>query len=133
LKTLRILLLLLLTMMLPLRGALADFVHCAGTANAPAKISAAFHDHASAHAHHDSTASHMHAAVSTDLDSDLDPALDSPDKCNLCTASCSAPPFMIALPSVAVPIAVAGRVFPALATPPPNHPSEGQDRPPRSI
>jgi len=133
LKNLRVLLLLLLTMALPLRGAMAGFVACEGTIIEPAMISGALHDHGTAQAHDAATDNEIHAVLFNGFDENQNSIHSHGDECTQCGATCSSCPFMIKLlPSVAAPMAFAQTAFPGLVAPPPNHPSEGLDRPPRS-
>lgn len=124
-KTVRILLLVLLAMLLPFRGALAEVAHCVGTPNE--QLRAEVTDHGHPH-----NADHALADDERDFDNH-DHSSSVADKCNFCTASCSTTASMNALPNVATPMALAAATFPALNAPPPSHLSEGQERPPRSI
>ena len=124
-KTVRILLLVLLAMLLPFRGALAEVAHCVGTPNE--QLRAEVTDHGHPH-----NADHALADDERDFDNH-DHSSSVADKCNFCTASCSTTASMNALPNVAAPMALAAATFPALNASPPSHLSEGQERPPRSI
>ena len=119
-KTVRILLLVLLAMLLPFRGALAEVAHCVGTPNE--QLRAEVTDHGHPH-----NAEHALADDERDFDNH-DHSSSVADKCNFCTTA-----SMNALPNVAAPMALAAATFPALNAPPPSHLSEGQERPPRSI
>ena len=131
-KTVRILLLVLLALVLPLRGALASAAYCAGGPVEFSQGASLTHGHSAAHGlGHDHT--HHHGQAARNSDGDTAVAGASVDQCNLCTASCSATPFVSDAPAVAAPLKVADAVFPALLAPPPSHPSDGQERPPRSI
>lgn len=128
-KTVRIFLLVLLALMLPLRGALANIAHCAGSPSGFGPALTATQDHAGhgyeSHGHAQSHSDHEAAAAADDS--------ASADDCNLCTASCSATPYMACAPVVAAPKKLADAVFPSLLAPPSSHPTDGQERPPRSI
>ena len=163
-KTARLLLLVLLAVLLPLRGALAEVAHCAGMPNEPVRMLSPSQLHAEAstadprhdpavhHATHED-ASHHHASFDTaahheathvhEADAGHDPHpladhahgtgdADAADRCNLCSASCSATPVLSALPQLAAPLPLAAAPFPAFHAPAPSHASEGQERPPRS-
>ena len=169
-KTARLLLLVLLAVLLPLRGALAEVAHCAGMPNEPVRMVShsqvhveagaadtqhdpavhdATHEHAShehvshphaahdAAAHHEATHGHEtgaghdpHETAATHAHAPGD--ADAADRCNLCSASCSATPVLSALPQLAAPLPLAAAPFPAFDAPAPSHASEGQERPPRS-
>lgn len=150
-KTVRVLLLVVLAMLLPLRGALAEVAHCVGmpdttpavaaaTASGSTSVSEAepvHHDHG--HDNHTSTAepelgmSADGAAGATGAAAAHDHLAGSVDKCHLCTASCASTPFMSTPPTLAEPMPVAAARYPSLTAPVPSHPSEGQERPPRSL
>lgn len=131
-KVARILLLTLLALVLPLRGALAGIACCAGDLAELEQAVAQVHGHPgeahgdAAHAHH-----HDHGDAAAEP-GDTHGASGPYDKCHACTASCSAVSLIGALPVIPTPPAAAGVVFPALSAPPPSHASEGQERPPRS-
>lgn len=135
-KVARILLLVLLALVLPFRGALANVAHCAGGPGEFVRSVPAVHEHGGAAHVHDA---HVHAQdpghdqAGAHGDADKTPAGAAADKCNLCSASCSATPFVSAAPVIAAPLQVADAAFPALLAPPASHPSDGQERPPRSI
>lgn len=133
-RTVRILLLVLLAVLLPVRGALAGAGHCAGSPDAVVQVVAAAQAHSDAHAHggHGAApadavhaAHHASPAGGEDLSASADP-------CTLCTATCSATPFLGEPVAMPMPLAAAGTSFPALAAPPSCHATEGPERPPRS-
>jgi len=142
-----ILLLMLLAMVLPFRGALAGVTHCAGASSrlihaVATPQHADVHQHADAHqhavAHHHDAAHHHQQAQPGSQDPGAsaqagDASASMSDPCNLCTASCASPPILAAPLTLAQPQPVAASPYPALDAPPPSHPSEGQERPPRSI
>jgi len=140
-KTFRIWLLLLLAVLLPVRGAMAAAMHCsapgsrvqveaqmtkeghsgheAGVMDQGAQHEyAGAHDHTGGHTHSDKGGSHDHAGAA--------------DKCNLCSASCSATGLVSASVTVPEP-SLASSVFPHLYAQPPSFVSDGQERPPRTI
>lgn len=143
-KAARYLLLVLLTLVLPLRGALANIACCSGDLAGWDGVMAQAHDrmdHAVAHdmggGHHDhhdhpgnpeQPSAHAHDGH----DAGPDGQSAASDKCHACTASCSAASVLGSMPVLPMPAASADVVFPALLAPPPNHASEGQERPPRS-
>lgn len=131
-KVARYLLLVLLTLVLPLRGAMANIACCSGELPGLGVAVAQAHHHVDAapadsandghHEHHD------HANDGAGHDGRSGPS----DKCHACTASCSAASIVSAMPVLPMPAASADVVFPSLLAPPPSHASEGQERPPRS-
>lgn len=153
-KSVRILLLVLLTLVLPWRGALAQVVHCAGTANemTHAVVAAPGHDgghHGGHDGGHDAgpadghPGAHHHGDDGRQVPADQgapgavadagDPPATAADACDLCTASCASPPILMAPPVLLSSPVVAASAFPALDAPPPSHHSEAQERPPRSL
>lgn len=130
-KVARFLLLVLLALVLPLRGALANIACCSGDLAGVDLAITQVHDHgASAHADGAQDAHHAHAHDDDGAGAEANPC--APDKCHACTAACSAAPIVSALPVLPLPAASGDVVFPALLTPPPSHASERQERPPRS-
>ena len=135
-KSLRVWLLVLLTVLLPLRGAMAAAMLCppAGTGvQTEVHIAGQAHDHG--HSHADGTHDH-HAQLSLESQHsdhhDFASAGDPTDKCNLCTAFCSVTGMVSGQATVAEPQRVA-TVFPHLYAPPPSFFPDGQERPPRTI
>ena len=132
-KTVRLLLLVLLALVLPFRGALANVAHCAGGASEFEHSVPLVHDHGADHAQQVVAHHEVHDHAGAQGDGGKASASASVDKCKFCTASCSATPCMSAAPTVATPAVVADAAFPPVLAPPPSHPSDGQERPPRSI
>lgn len=136
-KTVRLLLLVLLALVLPLRGALANVTWCMDRAHGAGHAVSTAHEHGSAHGDdgHAHGGEHAHAdhLLSASSGGSGD-ATDDPcaEHGSVCAASCAAPPIMSAPPVVLAPMAAAATPFPALTAPPPSHPSEGQERPPRA-
>ncbi len=91
-------------MLLPFRGALAEVAHCVGTPNE--QLRAEVTDHGHPH-----NADHALADDERDFDNH-DHSSSVADKCNFCTASCSTPLVIIALPNVAAPGRCAAATFP---------------------
>jgi hypothetical protein len=139
-KTARLLLLVLLAVLLPVRGALAAVMLCPpagvvmqadgpaphastghhGHAHADAPLDAAAAVHAHHHAEHGGEPGHGDASTSAS------------DKCNVCAASCAMTPLAASAPALLAGPDPAPVVFPALRVPPLGFVSGGQDRPPRS-
>lgn len=130
-KPLRTVVLLLLVLLLPLRGAVAATMLC-GTAGHTPEAVAAVHMHGGQadppghHAHAD-PGEHGHAGASHEGKGG--PA----DSCHLCASGCHATPLATAPPEVAAPLLSATVVFPAVSAAAPAFQSDGQERPPRSI
>ncbi|WP_374673031.1 hypothetical protein [Ideonella sp.] len=137
-KTVRLLLLVLLALVLPMRGALANVTWCMDRDHGTGHAVSTPHEHGSAHgaeghAHGDE---HVHAdhllpaTPAAGADATDDPCAEHG---SVCAASCGAPPIMSAPPAVLAPMATAATSYPAFIAPPPSHPSEGQERPPRAL
>jgi hypothetical protein len=128
-KLLRIWLLVLLAVLLPVRGALAAAMVCAPANGAPSSMSA--------HAEHDNHYGHGdggHEHATGDHGSDAGSGHgDKTDKCNLCSASCSATPLLHEMPGIAEPYGLTAAAYPDVAAAAPSFLSDGQERPPRSI
>ena len=130
-KFLRIWLLVILAVLLPVRGAMAVAMECApspGSTQSDMRLmdhDGAGHDHA-AGAHefvqHDHGGGALH-----------DHEQSNQDKCNLCSASCSATPLVRTIAGVPEPRDLASASFPGFSAPAPSFVSDGQERPPRSI
>ncbi len=130
-KTVRIWFLLLLSVLLPIRGAVAAAMLCpVGSSGMQSELRigehSSHHDmdflehHEVAHdhgggGHHDG---HDHGAV---------------DKCNMCSAFCSLTPLLSDAPKLPEPSALSSVKFPDFSTPAPSFLSDGQERPPRTI
>lgn len=120
-KTFRLLVLMLLAMLLPLRGLSATTLLCKQVPASHSQL--AVHEHG---VHSDAAhgeASHEH--------SDHDHG--GVDKSHHCLSACSAPPMTAAAPSVALPALLGAARFPAYAAHVSTFQPDGQERPPRSI
>lgn len=130
-KIIRILLLALLVMVLPLRGALAGGDHCASASDVQTSG-------LSVSAEHSGHGQMGHDGPVADANDLKDPCDDlcaeagSPDNCKYCSAFCSGSPLVNVQPPVIEFITLADTSFPALIAPLPSHLSEVQDRPPQS-
>lgn len=126
-KLLRIGLLVMLAVLLPLRGAVAATMLCgpAGTGGHGAQV----HD-GSGEAHAAPAHGHSQHDHGKGGHPGHDPA--SPDKCNLCSATCSSPPLASASTGIAEPQILSLLLFPGLCAPAPTFQSDGQERPPRT-
>jgi len=136
-KVLRLWLLLLLAALLPVRGTMAAAMLCSpASAGMHSEMRMANHhagDHGDAvDAAHDH-AQHDHAAGGHHGSGHDGKGPMGHDKCNLCSACCSAPPLLSTMPSVPPPHDQATASFPDIWAPAPRFLSDGQERPPRSI
>lgn len=135
-KSFRVWLLVLLTVMLPLRGALAAAMMCpvAGTGvQTEVQMAEQAHDHGHAHSHeasghHDGSELASQHAGHHDFAGVGDPS----DNCNLCSAFCSVTGMVSGTAATAESQTVA-TVFPHLYAQPPSFVPDGQERPPRTI
>jgi len=135
LKYLRTLILVLLAVLLPIRGAVAAAMLCpdgVGTAAAAALSEHAHHDHdghgdAGTHAHHAAQ-----GAAGGEKQDDSSSG-SQPNTCHFCASGCCVTPLAFAPPTIAEPLLTASITFPALQAPVPAFHSGGQDRPPRTI
>lgn len=138
-KVIRIWLLVLLAALLPVRGAIAAAMLCppaaAGTHSEMPRMDHGAMAGAHEYAHQDH-AQHEHADAGLHGDhggTHDDKGPTSHDKCNLCSACCSATPLLSTMPSVPQPHGLATASFPDVFAPAPSFLSDGQERPPRSI
>lgn len=137
-KTLRVLVVLLLAVLLPVRGAFAGAMPCEG-AGAPhggamahlqspqghehhaSHDPASPHDHASGHEH----ASHADAAVGHD-------GTTASPTCQFCASGCCMASIVASVPALGPAPFVATAAYPPLVVPDPAFESGGPERPPRT-
>jgi hypothetical protein len=139
-KLFRIIVLVLLSILLPVRGAMAATMLCpdgsgAGTSTATVATGHMGHDmHADAqtHAAHGDHGAHHHASEQAPDANDASSA-DHPPTCNLCASGCCIASIVGTVPSLGEPRIASSIVFPALTSPVPAFQSDGQERPPRTI
>lgn len=130
-KLLRLWLLVLLTAVLSVRGAMAAAMLCLPDSHPTQEQVVIEHDHAAEqHVH-----GHEESAAAVDASA---PAHDHGDagqhsQCSLCASCCSSAPLQYTVPTIADLRLPAGAEFPDLGAPAPSFLSGGQDRPPRSI
>lgn len=135
-RRLRILVLLVLATLLPLRGALAAAMMCPPAA-AGAQVEAGLHEaHLRHHAATEAVVAHGHHAG--DIGDAQSGALDewsaaAQDKCDVCSTFCSVTPMLGALPQLTLARDLAQAHSPALDAAAPSFFSDAQERPPRSI
>lgn len=130
-KTVRILLLVLITLLLPFRGAVAAVEHCTEEVDGN-RMELRLHEHP----HAGQAAASCHSADpdhATDPPGPHDPAAGMAGECSSCAASCSSSPLVNAVPLLSPPLSFTALVFPALHAPAPSFLSDGQERPPRSV
>jgi hypothetical protein len=138
-KSLRIVLLLLLAVLLPMRSAIAGAMLCPVTgAGTQAELNlahaaTAHHalDDALGGAHDHAAGAHHHAAGAHDHGAHHEHGGPS-DKCNVCSAFCSAVPLIGSLPELLPPLDAVAMAYPDDSAPAPSFLSDGQERPPRS-
>jgi hypothetical protein len=134
-KSLRVWLLMLLTVLLPLRGTLAAAMMCpvAGV-GVQSEVQLAGepqgHDHGHSHQADEAAAQHPHAGNSGGPHDHA--SAGDLDRCNVCSAFCSVAGVVSGQSPIAEPLGVAP-VFPHLYIPPPSFIADGQERPPRTI
>jgi hypothetical protein len=135
-KHLRIFILVVLSILLPLRGAVAAAMLCPGGAHTKAAVDAAGHGHHNMqsdhgmHEHH--AAPHDHASNhASDNDSSTTDA--HANTCQFCASGGCVTPIAPPPSAVASPLLTSSVMFPALSAPAAAFLSGGQDRPPRTI
>lgn len=134
-KHLRIIILVMLSILLPIRGAVAATMLCPdgeGTGTAAVVGGHDDHDmHADHQMHADHSSAHHHAseeAPNADTTSANHPAA-----CHFCASGCCMASIVGTVPSLAEPSLTTSVVFPALSARIPAFQSDGQERPPRTI
>jgi hypothetical protein len=133
-KYLRTLILVLLTVLLPIRGAVAAAMLCPGEASTMGAAATAGHGDHDMHAdldmevHHAATHDHSHGAAS-----DESPSGGHATACQFCAGGCCVTPLAFAPPAVESPRLAASAAFPALTARVTAFYPDGQDRPPRTI
>lgn len=136
-KQLRILILILLALLLPVRGAVAAAMLCPAGEDATAAAFAVGHGQHDRHVHDDHPGTHADRSVEhTDAGADAsgsEPAAGAhSNTCHFCASGCCVTPLGAAPSTVASPRVTASVTFPALSVPAPAFHSDGQDRPPRT-
>lgn len=111
-KNLRLLLVVVLTLLVPFRGAVAAAMLCPPTSAAPSV------DEHAGHAQH-------HGG-------DAQPDDGSAERCHLCAAFCSMTPLLNSWPAVLPALAMAPASFPEVGAAALHFLADGQERPPRS-
>jgi hypothetical protein len=140
-RQVRIIILVLLAVLLPVRGAVAATMLCSGSATPITAGPATAHDHHGMQADHDMHANHggaEHAASEHHHPEPAGPDDDSShgghaNTCNSCANGCCMASVVGTVPTLARPIVTGSVTFPALASPLAAFHSGGQDRPPRTL
>jgi len=135
LKHLRIFVLVLLSVLVPLRGAVAAAMLCPDGTHTKAAVAAAGYGHHNVHADHGMqehhAALHDHAGNHAP---DIDSATDAhTNTCQFCASGGSVTPIAPPPSAVTSPLLPSSVMFPALSAPATVFFSDGQDRPPRTI
>lgn len=113
-KTVRVVFLVLLALLLPIRGAVAGAMLCPQGSGSSSVTHQ--HDHAGSPHHDEQPGSAGHA-----------------NGCNVCANFCSMTPMLNTMPTLAHAMVASTVTFPKLVAAAPTFQSDGQDRPPRSI
>lgn len=128
-KHLRIIILIMLSILLPIRGAVAATMLCADGEELGTAAVVAEHDGHDMHADH--AAAHHHAGdVAPEADTSQG---DHPATCHFCASGCCMAAIVGTGPSLGEPSLASSVIFPALTARIPAFQSDGQDRPPRTI
>ena len=128
-KYLRILILVLMSILLPVRGAVAATMLCPegeGTSTVAVVDEQGHHD-----VHEDHSVAHHHASEGA-LNDDSSPG-EQPTTCHFCASGCCMASIVGSVPSLAEPGLSSLVTFPEFTVRIPAFQSDGQDRPPRTI
>ncbi len=135
-KQLRLVILILLAFLLPVRGAVAAAMLCPAGEDATAAAVAVGHGQHDRHVHDDpgmhADRSAAHTDAGTDAPGGESAAGTHSNTCHFCASGCCVTPLGAAPSTVASPLVTASVTFPALRAPVPVFHSDGQDRPPRT-
>lgn len=134
-KHLRILILVLMSILLPIRGAVAATMLCpqGEAARTAAVIAGQGHHgmHADPEMHADHSMAHHHAVA--EASSDDSSSADHATTCHFCASGCCMASIVGTGPSLGEPSLTSPIIFAALTARIPAFESDGQDRPPRTI
>lgn len=140
-KRWRIFLLLLLSLLLPIRGAVAAAMLC-GVASTSVQTESTLDNRVAGHdetktnlAHVHGSSVHEHEPAQDLSDTALDGWQDhgAQSKCNVCSAFCGLTLLVSHAPTLSEPLDLAQVKYSTPAAMPPSHVSDGQERPPRTI
>ena len=127
-KTLRVVFLVLLALLLPIRGAVAGAMLCPEGSSSAMSAQAPEHvDHDGTH--HDMGAAHHHEHAGS---AHHDEQAGHANACNICATFCSMTPMLSAMPTLVQAMVASTVTFPELSAAAPTFQSDGQERPPRS-
>ena len=130
----RLFVVILMTLLLPVRGAVAAAMLCPNFGDASPTVVDAAHDH---HGMHGDQATHDHAAGSHHHDDTAAGGANShdphPGTCNACASGCCSACMVGPVLSMAHGIGPESAVFPPISAPAPHFQADGQERPPRTI
>jgi hypothetical protein len=133
-KHFRIFILVLMSLLLPIRGAVAATMLCPegeGPSTAAVVAEQGHHDMRADHEMHaDHAASHHHDTGATHDDSSSG---EHPTNCHFCASGCCMASMVGTAPSLGAACLTSSITVPALTTRIPAFQSDGQDRPPRTI
>ena len=136
-KNLRVVIVVLLALLLPIRGAMAAAMLCPGEgsgANAVVAIEVGDVAMPPEHGlHNEQATAHHHSSDGDASDHDTSVSDGHPTACQVCASGCCLTPLAFAPPSVQATVLTTSVAFPALSLAIPDFESGGQDRPPRTI
>ena len=128
----RVLLLLFLVLLLPVRGVMASALLCPPPASAPAPAQAAGVTATAERHAHGACGGHAQANAASPAAEWQEHSPAHLDTCKLCAACCSAPPMANAELDIPLPREPAAVEFPSRLVPVPGFLPDGRERPPRS-
>ena len=134
-RSLRIIILVLFSILLPIRGAVAATMLCPEGERTDRSTMVVAHDGHDMHAEHQQHANHPPAQHHTDEEMpSADAALGyHTATCQFCASGCCLASIVGSVPSIAEPSRNASVMFPALQARVAAFQSDGQERPPRTI
>jgi hypothetical protein len=136
-KHLRVVVLVLLSLLLPIRGAMAAAMLCPGEGSGRSSVVAVEQGDAAMPAehglHNEQATAHHHPSRGDVSDHDTSVSDGHPTACQVCASGCCLTPLAFAPPSVQARVLTTSAVYPALTLDIPDFESGGQDRPPRTI
>ena len=134
-KSLRIIILVLFSILLPIRGAVAATMLCLEGERTDRSTMVVAHDGHDMHAEHQHHANHPPGQHHADEEvSSADAALgDHTATCQFCASGCCIASIVGSVPSIAEPSLNASVNFPGFQARVPAFQSDGQERPPRTI
>ena len=136
-KNLRFVILVLLALLLPIRGAMAAAMLCPGEGSGTTAVVAIEEDDVAMPAepglHNEQATAHHHSSDGEAFDGDTSVSDGHPTACQVCASGCCLTPLVFAPPSLQARVLAASGAFPALSLAIAAFESGGQDRPPRTI